>query len=72
MRESSSLCGARRSFLDFDLAAIYGVPTKARNQAVKRNAGRFPQDFCFTLTADECKPCGASLAPHPNLCGHNL
>ncbi len=39
--------------LDFDLAAIYGVPTKALNQAVKRNVGRFPQDFCFTLTADE-------------------
>lgn len=39
--------------LDFDLAATYGVPTKALNQAVKRNADRFPQDFCFTLTADE-------------------
>lgn len=39
--------------LDFDLAATYGVPTKALNRAVKRNYGRFPQDFCFTLTADE-------------------
>jgi hypothetical protein len=35
------------------LAALYGVPTKALNQAVKRNAGRFPSDFLFQLTATE-------------------
>ena len=39
--------------LDFDLAITYGVPTKALNQAVKRNADRFPEDFCFQLTALE-------------------
>ena len=39
--------------LDFDLATTYGVPTKALNQAVKRNADRFPQDFCFQLTEME-------------------
>jgi hypothetical protein len=39
--------------LDFDLAAVYGVPTKALNRAVKRNRDRFPQDFRFALTADE-------------------
>ena len=39
--------------LDADLAELYGVPTKAFNQAVKRNAGRFPEDFIFQLTAQE-------------------
>ena len=39
--------------LDADLAAIYGVPTKALNQAVKRNADRFPEDFMFRLSNDE-------------------
>jgi ORF6N domain-containing protein len=31
--------------LDFDLADLYEVPTKAFNQAAKRNAKRFPADF---------------------------
>ncbi len=39
--------------LDSDLAAIYGVPTKVFNQAVKRNQMRFPDDFMFQLTMDE-------------------
>ena len=39
--------------LDSDLAALYGVTTKALNQAVKRNAGRFPADFLFQLTPTE-------------------
>ena len=39
--------------LDTDLAPIYGVPTKRLNQAVKRNAKRFPPDFLFQLTAEE-------------------
>ncbi len=39
--------------LDADLAALYGVPTKALNQAVKRNQDRFPDDFLFQLTARE-------------------
>jgi len=34
-----------RVMLDRDLAKIYGVPTKAFNQAVKRNQPRFPEDF---------------------------
>jgi hypothetical protein len=42
-----------RVMIDVDLAALYGVPTKALNQAVKRNAGRFPSDFLFQLTATE-------------------
>jgi hypothetical protein len=39
--------------LDTDLAALYQVPTKVFNQAVKRNPGRFPQDFMSRLTAEE-------------------
>lgn len=42
-----------RVMVDVDLAALYGVPTKALNQAVKRNAQRFPPDFRFQLTVDE-------------------
>jgi len=43
----------QKVLLDADLAALYGVPTKALNQAVKRNADRFPDDFRFQLTARE-------------------
>lgn len=39
--------------LDADLAEIYGVSTKALNQAVKRNESRFPLDFTFQLTEAE-------------------
>ena len=39
--------------LDSDLAELYGVETKVLNQAVKRNATRFPPDFMFQLTAGE-------------------
>ncbi len=41
--------------LDADLAAIYGVQTKVLNQAVKRNADRFPEDFMVRLTKDEAE-----------------
>jgi hypothetical protein len=39
--------------LDRDLAALYGVSTKALKQAVRRNRSRFPEDFAFALTKDE-------------------
>ena len=39
--------------LDFNLAAIYGVETRALNQAVKRNIERFPEYFMFQLTKGE-------------------
>ena len=39
--------------LDFDLAQLYEVATKALNQAVKRNIKRFPEDFMFRLTDGE-------------------
>jgi len=43
----------QRVVLDADLARIYGVPTRRLNEAVRRNAGRFPVDFAFRLTAPE-------------------
>ncbi|MBF0388162.1 MAG: ORF6N domain-containing protein [Candidatus Omnitrophica bacterium] len=42
-----------RVILDVDLAGIYGVKTSALNQAVKRNADKFPEDFMFRLTREE-------------------
>src|SRR5260370_18827233 len=43
----------RKVLLDSDLARLYNVSTKALNQAVKRNRGRFPGDFMFQLVPDE-------------------
>jgi hypothetical protein len=43
----------RRIIIDTDLAALYGVTTKALNQAVKRNRDRFPDDFLFALDVRE-------------------
>jgi hypothetical protein len=43
----------RKVLLDADLAAMYGVPTKALVQAVKRNPERFPDDFLFQLNREE-------------------
>jgi len=39
--------------IDADLATLYGVQTRALNQAVKRNRERFPEDFMFQLSAKE-------------------
>ena len=43
----------RKLMIDADLAAVYGVETRALNQAVKRNLERFPEDFVFRLSAEE-------------------
>jgi hypothetical protein len=40
----------RKVMLDADLAELYQVPTKALNQAVRRNLDRFPEDFMFQLS----------------------
>jgi len=44
---------SHRVMLDRDLAELYGVETRALNQAVKRNRDRFPEDFMFELTLKE-------------------
>ena len=41
--------------LDTDLASLYGVETKALNQAVTRNGDRFPDDFMFRLSPEEAE-----------------
>ncbi len=43
----------QKVMIDRDLAEMYGVQTKALNQAVKRNIERFPEDFMFQLTTEE-------------------
>jgi len=44
-----------RVILDRDLAGLYGVTTKALNQAVARNGARFPADFAFRLSQSEIR-----------------
>jgi ORF6N domain len=43
----------KKVMLDRDLAELYGVETRVLNQAVRRNARRFPEDFMFQLTTLE-------------------
>jgi hypothetical protein len=47
------LVRGQRVLLDRDLAALYGVETRVLNQAVKRNANRFPEDFMLRLSRQE-------------------
>jgi hypothetical protein len=47
------LVRGHKVMLDADLAELYGVQTKALNQAVKRNQNRFPSDFMFQLDQEE-------------------
>ena len=47
------LLRGKKVMFDKDLAELYGVETKALNQAVKRNIDRFPADFMFLLTPQE-------------------
>ena len=42
-----------QAMLDEDLAHLYGVETRALNQAVRRNRERFPEEFMFQLTENE-------------------
>lgn len=52
----------QRVILDADLAALYEVPTKRFNEAVKRNAERFPQEFMFQLTKEEAAALRSQIA----------
>ena len=51
----------QKVMLDRDLAVLYGVETRALNQAVKRNRDRFPDDFMFELTRDEIRNISQSV-----------
>lgn len=49
----------QQTILDSDLAKLYGVETRALNQAVKCNIERFPADFMFQLTKEEAGDLGS-------------
>ncbi len=52
-----------RVVMDADLAELYGVSTKRLNEQVKRNSGRFPEDFMFQLSKAEMKLWRSQIAP---------
>ncbi|CAN5315874.1 ORF6N domain-containing protein [soil metagenome] len=47
------LLRGHKVMLDRDLSELYGVETKRLKEAVKRNSGRFPEDFMFEMTKEE-------------------
>lgn len=47
---------------DFDLAELYGVPTKRLNERVTRNKKQFPRDFMFRLTRREAESLRSQFA----------
>ena len=51
--QSILIIRGHKVLLDSDLATLYGVPTKRLNEQVRRNRGRFPEDFMFPLTEEE-------------------
>lgn len=51
----------QKVMLDFDLAEMYEIENKALKQSVRRNIERFPDDFMFRLTQDECKSLISSI-----------
>jgi len=53
IEKSILLIRGQKVMIDADLASLYGVKTKALNQAVSRNEKRFPADFMFRLTRKE-------------------
>ncbi|MEX2140850.1 MAG: ORF6N domain-containing protein [Pirellulales bacterium] len=53
IEQSILVIRGHKVLLDFDLARLYGVTTKALVQAVQRNKNRFPAEFAFRLTAQE-------------------
>jgi hypothetical protein len=54
IRERIFTVRGRQVMIDKDLALLYGVETKRLNEQVKRNIERFPEDFMFQLTMEEC------------------
>ena len=57
--------------LDRDLAQLYGVETRRLNEQVKRNLERFPEDFMFHLTKEECLRSQIATLNDPNLTSQN-
>jgi ORF6N domain-containing protein len=62
------LIRGQKVMIDFDLAELYGVPTRQLNQQVTRNRKRFPRDFMFRLTKKEAESLRSHFAiSNPNL-----
>jgi hypothetical protein len=53
----------QKVMLDYDLATLYGVEARVLNQAVKRNAGRFPVDFMFQISSEEMENVSQVVIP---------
>ena len=60
----------QRVMLDADLAELYCVATKVLVQAVKRNLGRFPEDFMFQLSAEEFANLRSQTVTSSSSAGH--
>lgn len=56
------LIRGQKVMLDADLAELYGVPTKRLNEQVRRNLARFPEDFMFSLSAEETEALRSQFA----------
>ena len=66
------LIRGKKVLLDYDLADLYGVETKALNQAVKRNVKRFPPDFMFQLTNEELKTLRSQFVTSKGFAGRRV
>ncbi len=55
IRSKIHVIRGQQVMLDRDIAELYGVETKALNQAVKRNKERFLEEFCFQLIKEEAE-----------------
>ena len=64
------LVRGHRVMIDSDLAALYGVETKKLNQAVRRNAERFPSDFMFQLEHEEVRNLRSQIVTSSSWGGH--
>lgn len=66
IEQTIHLIRGERVMLDADLAVLYGVTTKALNQAVRRNRSRFPSDFMFQLTREESRRLRSQIVTSDN------
>ncbi len=66
IRDMIHVIRGQQIMLDSDLAMLYGYEVKALNQQVKRNIGRFPDDFMFQLTKEEVDLVKSQIVTSPN------
>lgn len=67
------LIRGRKVMLSMHLAELYGVETRALNQAVKRNIHRFPDDFMFQINESEAEQLvSQNVIPHKKYFGGSL